>query len=47
MLNTAEIGQYFKNFRIRFSFIFGFVVFAFSVLTLLVGRQEDHSACKN
>jgi len=22
-------------------------LFAFSVLTLLVGRQEDHSACKN
>jgi len=27
--------------------IFFFFLFAFSALTLLVGRQEEHVACKN
>jgi len=29
-----------------FRFRFSFCVFAFSALTLLVGRQEGHPACK-
>jgi len=33
--------------HIRFYYSFAFSVFAFSALTLLVGRQEGHPACKN
>jgi len=28
------------------NFTYLFILFAFSALTLLVGRQEGHSACK-
>jgi len=27
--------------------VFSIIIFAFSALTLLVGRQEGHPACKN
>jgi len=29
-----------------YCFIYFFLFFAFSALTLLVGRQEEHPACK-
>ena len=33
--------------NIQYSFIHSYSFIAFSALTLLVGRQEEHSACKN
>jgi len=36
--------NHFKNLQVSLSFIF--MLFAVSALTLLVGRQEGHPACK-
>ena len=40
---------YYKSFSIRLSFFLSTVheLFACSALTPLVGRQEEHPACKN
>jgi len=55
-LNTASLateslsvqthGKAMKNLTIQNSFCFLVLVFAFSALTLLVGWQEGHPACK-
>ena len=41
MRNLIDIGMFFFNFA------FYGITYPFSVLTLLVGQQEEHPACKN
>jgi len=43
----ACLRSYLRNYTSDLYHIFMRVIFAFSALTLLVGRQEGHPACKN
>jgi len=43
VLCLAGVGSHHLFINIIF---FSFVMYAFSALTLLVGRQEEHPACK-
>jgi len=44
---TVPNGLLMENYGNLHTSIFQYITFAFSALTLLLGKQEGHPACKN
>jgi len=51
LINSSDLDESFTaaaaRQMLRIGHLFVYLFFAFSALTLLVGHQEEHLACKN